>query len=43
MLNVNAYLFTAMGNSFSHGERPVTSTGLFFLLHNLLGWTWFGF
>ena len=43
MLNVNAYLFTAMGNSFSHGERPVTGTGLFFLMHNLLGWTHFGF
>ena len=43
MLNVNAYLFAAMGNSLSHGERPVTGTGLFFLLHNLLGWTWFGF
>lgn len=43
MLNINAYLFAATGNSLSHGERPVTGTGLFFLLHNLLGWTWFGF
>ncbi|MCK5585686.1 hypothetical protein KAJ02_06405 [Candidatus Bipolaricaulota bacterium] len=42
MLNINAYLFAAMGNSLSHGERPVTATGLFFLIHNLLGWTWFG-
>ena len=42
MLNINAYLFAAMGNSLSHGERPVTGTGLYFLIHNLLGWTWFG-
>lgn len=42
MLNVNAYLFAAMGSSLSHGERPVTGTGLYFLIHNLLGWTWFG-
>jgi hypothetical protein len=43
MLHINAYLFTAMGNSLSYGERPVTGTGLYFLMHNLLGWTWFGF
>jgi hypothetical protein len=43
MLDVNAYLFTAMGNSLSPGERPVTATGLFFLMNNLLGWTGFGF
>jgi hypothetical protein len=42
MLNINAYLFAAMGSSLSHGERPVTGTGLYFLTHNLLGWTWFG-
>jgi len=42
MLNINAYLFAAMGSSLSHGERPVTGTGLYFLIHNLLGWTWFG-
>ena len=42
MLNVNAYLFTAMGNNLSRVERPVTGTGLVFLMYNLLGWTWFG-
>jgi len=31
-----------MGNNLSRVERPVTGTGLVFLIYNLLGWTWFG-
>ena len=42
LLDTSAFLFAALGSPFSPQTQPVSGMGLYFLTHNLLGWTWFG-